>query len=78
LKEKTQERREEEEQIKIGSIPMLRLGPAEVVVENGTPTEPVLDTREKGHQQADTPYPERRDPVTNSPKHRGLDAKYRP
>jgi hypothetical protein len=64
----TQKRREEEKEMKIGSIPTLRVRPAEALIEHGTPTVPVLDTPEMGRQQAYIPYSERRDPSYEPPE----------
>jgi hypothetical protein len=47
---------------------MLRVRPAEAVVEHETPTEPVLDTPEIGRLQTDTPFSERRDPSYELPE----------
>jgi hypothetical protein len=67
-KGKTQRRGEEEEEIKMGSIPMLRVRPAEAVVEQSTPAVPVMDTPDMGRIQTDTPLSERRDPSYEPPE----------
>jgi len=52
---------QEEEEIQIGSFPLLEIQPQETVVEPGTPPSQDPDTPESAQQRVDTPHSERTD-----------------
>ena len=56
-------KRVEEEEVTIGSAPILRSQPAESGTEPRRALDPVLDTPEVGHESLDTPSSEARDPT---------------
>ena len=61
------ENQEEEEDIRIGSFPLLEIHPRETGVEPGTLPGQDPDTPESAQQRIDTPHSERRDPNCESP-----------
>ena len=61
------ENQEEEENIRIGSYPLLEIHPPETRVEPGTPPSQDPDTPESAQQRVDTPLSERRDPNYEPP-----------
>ena len=56
-------KRVEEEEVTIGSAPILLSQPPEPGTEQRTAPDPVLDTAEVGHESLDTPSSEARDPT---------------
>jgi len=58
---------QDEEDIRIGSFPLLEIKPQETVVEPGTPPSQEPDTPESAQKRVDTPLSERRDPNYEPP-----------
>ena len=58
---------QDEEDIRIGSFPVLEIQPQETGVEPGTPPSQEPDTPESAQQRVDTPLSERRDPNYEPP-----------
>jgi len=66
------ENQEEEEDIRIGSFPLLEIQENETGVEPGTLPSQDPDTLESAQQRVDTPLSERRDPNCEPPSTPGL------
>ena len=64
----TQVDEEEEDGVKIGSIPSLKASRPEAGDEHRTPPDPVLDTPDPMQQSLDTPSSEHRDPSYEPPE----------
>ena len=58
---------QEEEDTRIGSLPLLEIQPPETGVEPGTPPRQDLDTPDSAQQTVDAPHSERRDPNYEPP-----------